>query len=65
LAKTILHGEERPRVPVFYRIRAVRITGHRATVEPPDKALLTAAGKGGWQQRILRLVRGKLKQSSF
>jgi nitroimidazol reductase NimA-like FMN-containing flavoprotein (pyridoxamine 5'-phosphate oxidase superfamily) len=29
--KTILHGTERPVVPVFYRIRVVQITGHRAT----------------------------------
>jgi nitroimidazol reductase NimA-like FMN-containing flavoprotein (pyridoxamine 5'-phosphate oxidase superfamily) len=34
LAKTSLHGTERPLEPVFYRIRAVRITGHRATREP-------------------------------
>ena len=31
--KTILHGTERPFVPVFYRIRVVEITGHRATPE--------------------------------
>lgn len=29
--KTILHGTERPLVPVFYRIHGLRITGHRAT----------------------------------
>jgi uncharacterized protein len=29
--KTILHGEERPLVPVFYRIHITEITGHRAT----------------------------------
>ena len=29
--KTILHGTERPLVPVFYRIHVVQITGHRAT----------------------------------
>ncbi len=28
--KTILHGTERPLVPVFYRIHIVEITGHRA-----------------------------------
>jgi nitroimidazol reductase NimA-like FMN-containing flavoprotein (pyridoxamine 5'-phosphate oxidase superfamily) len=28
--KTILHGTERSLVPVFYRIRIVEITGHRA-----------------------------------
>jgi nitroimidazol reductase NimA-like FMN-containing flavoprotein (pyridoxamine 5'-phosphate oxidase superfamily) len=59
LAKTILHGTERPLVPVFYRIHAVRITGHRATGEPPDRRLLlTDAGECGWLQRILRLVHG-------
>jgi nitroimidazol reductase NimA-like FMN-containing flavoprotein (pyridoxamine 5'-phosphate oxidase superfamily) len=29
--KTILHGTERPLVPVFYRIHIAKITGHRAT----------------------------------
>ena len=29
--KTILHGTERPLVPVFYRIHLDQITGHRAT----------------------------------
>jgi len=28
--KTILHGTERPLLPVFYRIHVVQITGHRA-----------------------------------
>ena len=32
--KTILHGTERPLVPVFYRIRIVEITGHRAALDP-------------------------------
>ena len=30
-AKMILHGTQRPLVPVFYRIHVVQITGHRAT----------------------------------
>lgn len=30
LAKTVLHGKERPLIPVFYRIRIVGITGRRA-----------------------------------
>lgn len=29
--ETILHGAERPLVPVFYRIHVGQITGHRAT----------------------------------
>jgi nitroimidazol reductase NimA-like FMN-containing flavoprotein (pyridoxamine 5'-phosphate oxidase superfamily) len=33
-AKTILHGIERPLVPVFYRIHIVQISGHRARPEP-------------------------------
>jgi uncharacterized protein len=31
--KTILHGKERPLVPVFYRIQITEITGHRATLD--------------------------------
>jgi len=33
LATTILHGKERPRIPVLYRIRIVGITGRRAIGE--------------------------------
>lgn len=29
--KTIIHGEERPLEPVYYRIHITQITGHRAT----------------------------------
>jgi len=29
--KTILHGKERPLVPLFYRIHITEITGHRAS----------------------------------
>jgi nitroimidazol reductase NimA-like FMN-containing flavoprotein (pyridoxamine 5'-phosphate oxidase superfamily) len=29
-AKTVLHGFERPLVPIFYRIQIKQITGHRA-----------------------------------
>jgi uncharacterized protein len=29
--KTIIHGKERPLVPVFYRLHITEITGHRAT----------------------------------
>jgi hypothetical protein len=36
--KTILHGTERPLVPVFYRIRIVEITGHRAAPDPTPSA---------------------------
>jgi hypothetical protein len=32
--KTILHGKERPLVPVYYRIQIVEITCHRAGPEP-------------------------------
>ena len=67
--KTILHGTQRPLVPVFYRIYIGRITGHRATdepVAPPDKRLsMTDSSENGWLQKILRQVLGKLKKSSF
>ena len=60
-AKTILHGIQRPLVPVFYRIRVVRISGHRASPEPaglPDTRLsMTDSGENRWLQRILRHVR--------
>ena len=63
LAKTILHGIQRPLVPVFYRIRVIQISGHRASPEPaalPGTRLSrTYSGENGWLQRILRQVRGR------
>lgn len=45
-ATTILHGTQRPLVPVVYRIRGLRITGHRAI---PDQSVtpLTDLGEDG------------------
>lgn len=61
--KTILHGTPRPLVPVYYRIRCLQVTGHRATpdpVTPPDTRLSRAAsGDDGWVRRLLRQIRGK------
>jgi len=67
-AKTILHGTQRPLVPVVYRIHGLQITGHRAIpdqpVTPPDTRLsMTDSGDDGWLQRLLRQVWGKRKQS--
>lgn len=63
-APTIVHGTQRPLVPVYYRIHIVQITGRRATpkpVAPPDTRLpLTDLGQSGWLQRILRQVRAIL-----
>jgi uncharacterized protein len=63
--KTVLHGTQRPLVPVLYRIHGLRITGHRATPDPappPDAKLsMTDSGEDGWLQNLLRQVRGKLK----
>jgi nitroimidazol reductase NimA-like FMN-containing flavoprotein (pyridoxamine 5'-phosphate oxidase superfamily) len=63
-AKTILHGIQRPLVPVFYRIHCHRITGHRATPEaatPSSTRLsMTDSGEHGWLQRLVRQVRGRL-----
>jgi nitroimidazol reductase NimA-like FMN-containing flavoprotein (pyridoxamine 5'-phosphate oxidase superfamily) len=67
-AKTILHGTQRPLVPVVYRIHGLQITGHRAIpdqpVTPPDTRLsMTDSGEDCWLQSLLRKVRGKRKQS--
>jgi nitroimidazol reductase NimA-like FMN-containing flavoprotein (pyridoxamine 5'-phosphate oxidase superfamily) len=63
--KTILHGTQRPLVPVFYRIHVVQITGHRATPDPvasPDTRLsMTDSGAAGWLQKLRQQVRGKLR----
>ena len=62
--KTILHGTQRPLVPVFYRIHCLQITGHRATPEPaPPPATrlsMTDSGEDSWPQNLLRQVRGSL-----
>ena len=64
--KTILHGTQRPLVPVFYRIHGLQITGHRATPEPvapPDtRRSMTDSGEDSWLQHLLRQVRSKFKQ---
>ena len=64
--KTIHHGTARPLLPIFYRIHVVQITGHRATPEPvapPDTRLsMLDSGEVGWLQKVLRQVRGKLRQ---
>lgn len=61
-AKTILHGVERPLVPVFYRIHCRRITGRRAVPEPrvPHGTWwsITGSGEHGWLRRLARQVRG-------
>jgi len=62
--KTILHGTQRPLVPVFYRIHGLQITGHRATPEPVTPAntrlSMTDSGEDSWPQNLLRQVRGSL-----
>ena len=65
-AKTILHGTQRPLVPVFYRIHVVQITGQRATPEPvaplDTRLSMTDTGEHRWLQRFLRQVQGTFKQ---
>jgi uncharacterized protein len=62
-AKTILHGIQRPLVPVLYRIRIVRISGHRASPDaaalPHTRLSMTDSGENGWLHRILRHVRDR------
>ena len=62
-AKTILHGIQRPLVPVFYRIRVVQISGHRAGPEsvarPDTNVSRTDSGENGWLRRILQRVRAR------
>jgi uncharacterized protein len=67
-AKTILHGTQRPLVPVLYRIHGLQVTGLFASpdqpVTRPDTRLsMTDSREEGWLQSLLRQVRGKRKQS--
>jgi nitroimidazol reductase NimA-like FMN-containing flavoprotein (pyridoxamine 5'-phosphate oxidase superfamily) len=60
--KTILHGAPRPLVPVFYRIRSLQITGHRATpdrVTPDTRLSKTPSGDGGLLRRLFHQIRRK------
>lgn len=63
--KTTLRGTPRSLVPVFYRIQGLQITGHRATPEPMPppvtRPAMTASGKDGWLQPLLRQVLDKVK----
>jgi uncharacterized protein len=64
-AKTILHGTQRPLVPVFYRIHDLQITGHRATPEPvtrSDTRRSMSDPEDGWLQHLLRRVRSRFKE---
>ena len=60
--KTILHGAERPLVPVFYRIHIVEITGHRAAPDlgppPGSKGSEIEPKKGSWLHQLLRAMFG-------
>ena len=62
-AKTILHGIQRPLVPVFYRIHCRRVIGHRAVPEPvaprSTGPLMTDSREHGWLQSLLRQVRDR------
>jgi nitroimidazol reductase NimA-like FMN-containing flavoprotein (pyridoxamine 5'-phosphate oxidase superfamily) len=54
--KTVLHGTQRPLVPIFYRIHIRQMTGHRATPDPvslPDTRVpTTGSGETGWLRRF-------------
>ena len=58
--RTILHEAVRPLVPVFYRIRVMQITGHRATPEPmapPDpRVAMPHPDKSGWLPKAAQAV---------
>jgi uncharacterized protein len=59
--KTILHGKERPLLPIFYRIYVDRITGHHASLEsqpvaPPDTRLSGRLSRNLLAARILGLI---------
>lgn len=63
-AQTILHGVQRPLVPVVYRIHCRRVTGRRAAPEPVAPRgtgpSMTWSREHGWLQSLLRQVRGRL-----
>ena len=56
--KTILHGTDRPLVPVFYRIDVKEITGHRALQNKERTSRDTA--KRPRKARIITFTRGVL-----
>ena len=63
--KTVLHGTERPLVPVFYRIHIARITGHQASPGPgggPSTERQTDSSERGWLRTLVRRVHDRLRQ---
>ena len=54
--KTVLHGAQRPLVPIFYRIHIRQMSGHRATPDPvslPDTRVpTTGSGETCWLRRF-------------
>lgn len=64
--KTILHGTERLRAPVFYRIHVDRITGRHVILEPEvstDTGLsMTDVVEAGMLQKGLGVALRKLRR---
>ena len=58
--RTILHEAERPLLPVFYRIRVMQITGHRATPEPmapsDPRAAMPDPDKSGLLPKLRKML---------
>jgi nitroimidazol reductase NimA-like FMN-containing flavoprotein (pyridoxamine 5'-phosphate oxidase superfamily) len=65
-ASTIVHGAQRPLVPVFYRIQVVQITGHCTTHEPEASAntrlSMPSLSENGWLQKFQRQIRNKFRK---
>ena len=66
--KTIIHGTERPLVPVYYRIHISKITGHCATPEfaqgHETRTSMREGSSKHWLQVILRHLPGRHRQVS-
>ena len=62
LARRVIDGPESPRIPIFYRISALQITGHRAVIDPVNWAEAPPPGKksveSGWLRKLARLFPG-------
>jgi uncharacterized protein len=63
-AKTIVHGTERPLVPIYFRIRIVEISGHHGTSDSPplndaNSSAVEHANKQSIQD-ILQAIRKRL-----
>ena len=64
-AKTIVHGTERPLVPVYFRIQILRVTGHHSTADSTLVADATLSAIDPANMQPIHSILGALRKRLF